>query len=147
MRDDGDLGDSCSPTPWSSTRNLKGLTQSHPKRSHFRSVSSVSISGKVWVFRSRAMTAILAALCLCPSARHPPPIRPLLKTKVKVPFDRPVTERSKRFSPVFQGSNRGQFQPCFRFFSVRSAEGRNQVLPKNQVLNTNYRLFWLTASC
>jgi hypothetical protein len=49
----------------------------------------------------------------------------LLKTKVKVPFDRPVTERSKRFSPVFQGSNRGQFQPCFRFFSVRSAEGRN----------------------
>jgi hypothetical protein len=76
------------------------------------------------------MTAILAALCLCPSAKTPPPIRPWLKTKVKVPFDRPVTERSKRFSPVFQGSNRGQFQPCFSVFAVRSAEGRNCPKPR-----------------
>src|SRR5579859_8301552 len=32
-----------------------------------------------------------------PSARHPPSIGALLKTKVKVQFDRAVTERSKPF--------------------------------------------------
>jgi hypothetical protein len=73
------------------------------------------------------MTAIFAALCLRPSATTPPPIGPLLKTKAKVQFDRAVTERSKAIFPIFQGSNRGQFQPCFCVFTVRSAEGRNAV--------------------
>ena len=77
------------------------------------------------------------ALCLCPSARTPPPISVLLKTKVKPQFDRAVTEQSKPFFPVFQGFNRGQFQSCFPVFTVRSAEGRNGLeLP-----------FWLTAEC
>jgi hypothetical protein len=87
-------------------------------------VSSVLISSE---FLDFLMSAIFATLCLCPSAIDPPPVSVLLKTKVKVPFDRPVTERSKRFSPVFRGSNRGQFQACFRVFSVRSAEGCNAL--------------------
>jgi hypothetical protein len=49
----------------------------------------------------------------------------LLKTQAKVQFDRAVTERSKAIFPVFQGFNRGQFQPSFSVFSIRSAEGRN----------------------
>jgi len=83
------------------------------------------------LFRSRAMsaipamTAILAALCLRPSATTPPPIEALLKTKAEVPFDRTVTERSKPFFLVFPRFNLAQFQPCFCFLTVRSAEGRN----------------------
>ena len=76
-----------------------------------------------------AMTAIGALRAPQPSAcvlqpETHPPIGPLLKTKVKVHFDRTVTERSKLLFPVFQGSNPVQFQPCFTVFSVRSAEGR-----------------------
>jgi hypothetical protein len=67
------------------------------------------------------------ALCLRPSARYPPPLVPLLKTKIKVQFDRTVTERSKTFLPVFQGSNPARFQPCFSVFTVRSAEGRKPL--------------------
>jgi hypothetical protein len=55
-----------------------------------------------------------------------PPIGPLLKTKAQTQFDRAVTERSKPFFRVFQGSNRGQFQPCFLALTVRSAEGRKR---------------------
>jgi hypothetical protein len=85
----------------------------------------VLIRGKDFAFPSRAMSAILAALCLRPSAGDPTPHRALLKTKAEVQFDRAVTERSKPFLPVFQGSNCGQFQPCFLVFTVRSAEGHN----------------------
>jgi hypothetical protein len=70
-----------------------------------------------------AIPAILAALCLRPSAIDPTPHRDLLKTKAKVPFNRPMTERSKPFFSDFQDSNRAQFQPCFTVSSVRSAEG------------------------
>jgi len=84
-----------------------------------------------------AIPAILAALCLRPSAIDPTPLDVLLKTKAKPQFDRAVTERSKPFFPVFQGFNQAQFQPCFPVFTVRSAEGRNGLeLP-----------FWLTAEC
>jgi hypothetical protein len=75
--------------------------------------------------RSRAITAILAACCLRPSATDPTPHRALLKTKAKVQFDRAVTDRSKPFFPVFQDFYPAQFQPCFSVFAVRSAEGRN----------------------
>jgi hypothetical protein len=78
-----------------------------------------------------AIPAILATHCLRPSARTPPPISVLLKTKAKPQFDRAVTERSKAFFPVFQGSNQAQFQPCFLVFTVRSAEGHNN---RNDVL-------------
>jgi hypothetical protein len=76
-----------------------------------------------------AITAIGALRAPQPSAcvpqpETPPPITPLLKTKIKPQFDRTVTERSKPFFTVFQGSNHGQFQPCFPVFTVRSAEGR-----------------------
>jgi hypothetical protein len=46
-------------------------------------------------------------------SQNPTPISALLKTKAEVQFDRTVTERSKPFFPVFQGSNRGRFWPCF----------------------------------
>ena len=71
-----------------------------------------------------AITAILASLCLRPSARDPTPHSLLLKTKAKVQFDRAVTERSKLFFSVFQPSNLAQFQPFFPVSTVRSAEGR-----------------------
>jgi hypothetical protein len=51
----------------------------------------------------------------------------LLKTKAKVQFDRPVTERSKALFPAFQVFNQAQFKPCFLIFTVRSAEGYNQL--------------------
>jgi len=76
-----------------------------------------------------AIPAILAALCLRPSARDPTPHRALLKTKAEPQFDRTVTDRSKAFSPVFQPSNLAQFQPDFSVFTVRSAEGRNAIKP------------------
>jgi hypothetical protein len=93
---------------------------------------------EILLFRSRRCRAIrrfrdrratrATALCLRPSARTPPPISVLLKTKVKPQFDRTVTERSKSFFAVFQGFNRGQFQPCFLVFTVRSAEGRRAAM-------------------
>ncbi len=82
---------------------------------------------KVLLFRSRAipaMTAILAALCLCPSARDPTPHSALLQTKAKVQFERPVKRLSKPLFSVFPGSNPAQFWPSFSVFTVRSAEGR-----------------------
>jgi len=51
----------------------------------------------------------------------------LLKTKIKPQFERPVQSLSTSLFPVFQGSNRGQFQPCFSVFTVRSAEGRKPL--------------------
>ena len=72
--------------------------------------------------------AHFAAPCLRPSARDPPPIEPLLKTKAKVQFDRAVTERLKFLFSVFQSSNQAQFQPCFLVSAVRSAEGRKPLL-------------------
>jgi hypothetical protein len=70
-----------------------------------------------------AISAILATLCLRPSAKTPPPIALLLKTKAKVQFDRTVDRAVEAFFPVFQGSNPVQFQPSFSIFAVRSAEG------------------------
>jgi len=70
-----------------------------------------------------AITAILATLCLCPSASNPTPQTLLLKTKAKVQFERPVKRLSTTFFPVFQVVNSFQFQPCFPVFTVRSAEG------------------------
>jgi len=93
------------------------------------------LCGELLVSRSRAIPAMSAIgalaratpLCLRPSARYPPPIAPLLKTKAKVQFDWTVTERSKPLFCVFQRSNQAQFQPCFSVFTVRSAEGRKLV--------------------
>jgi hypothetical protein len=51
----------------------------------------------------------------------------LLKTKIKVQFDRAVTERSKGSFSIFQWSNLAQFQPSFSDFTVRSAEGRKPL--------------------
>jgi len=77
------------------------------------------------------------ALCLRLSARDPPPIDVLLKTKAKVQFDWTVDRAVEALFSVFHGSNRGQFQPCFVVFTVRSAEGYNGLeLP-----------CWLTAEC
>jgi hypothetical protein len=67
---------------------------------------------------------LFEALCLRPSARHPPPIDVLLITKGKPQFDRAVTERSKLVFCVFKPSNQLQFQPFFSVSTVRSAEGR-----------------------
>jgi hypothetical protein len=58
-------------------------------------------------------------------AAPPTPDRALLKTKVKVQFEKPVKRLSTPPFPVFQGSNQAQFQPVFFVFTVRSAEGRN----------------------
>jgi hypothetical protein len=66
---------------------------------------------------------VLSTLCLCPSARTPPPISVLLKTKVKPQFDRTVDRTVEALFPAFQGFNQAQFQPCFLVFTVRSAEG------------------------
>ncbi|MGH9636481.1 MAG: hypothetical protein ACRD72_16745, partial [Candidatus Angelobacter sp.] len=62
-------------------------------------------------------------------------------TKINVQFDRAVTERSKLFFSVFQPSNRAQFQPCFLFLGIQSAEGRKQVRPKanGQVLMASFQ--------
>ena len=79
---------------------------------------------------------ILTPLCLRPSARDPTPHRALLKTNAKVQFERPVKRLSRPFFLVSESSNRGQFQPCFSLFTVRSAEGRKTSLR-----------FWLNAEC
>jgi hypothetical protein len=45
------------------------------------------------------------ALCLRPSARHPPPIDVLLKTKAQPQFERPVDRLSPPLFLVFSGLN------------------------------------------
>jgi hypothetical protein len=74
-----------------------------------------------------AITAILATLCLRPSATDPTPLDVLLKTKAQPQFERPVKSLSPPHLYVFQGFNRGQFPACFLVFTVRSAEGRKLV--------------------
>jgi hypothetical protein len=57
-----------------------------------------------WQFR-RFWQSLSAALCLCPSARPPPGIAPLLKAKGKPQFDKTVTRQSKPFFLVFPCPN------------------------------------------
>jgi hypothetical protein len=90
-----------------------------------------------------AITAILAALCLRPSAIDPPPIDVLLKTKAEPQFDRTVTDRSKSFFPFFNRPNRPQFWPDFFVFAVRSAESRNATNPRGAQIAA----LWLNAGC
>ena len=109
------------------------LRRVYPKPSHIgvdlRDPALTGVGLRGFVFSDHPISRspdhpILAALCLCPSARTPPPIDVLLITKAKVPFDRAVTERSKRFLAFFQRSNLAQFQPIFLVSTVRPAEGR-----------------------
>jgi hypothetical protein len=67
----------------------------------------------------------------------------LLKTKVKVQFERPVKRLSKPFFSVFHRFNPGQFQPSFSVFTVRSAEGRKLIegLANCQLLIANCSVF------
>jgi hypothetical protein len=81
-----------------------------------------------------AITAILAALCLRPSATDPTPHKVLLKTKAQPQFDKTVKRLSKPLFHVFQQSNPAQFQPVFSVFTVRSAEGR-KPLPQRVLTN------------
>jgi hypothetical protein len=117
-------------------------------RCFFFGCGSAALWLTVLFFRSRAMTAIpamtaiFASLCLHPSASDPPPIAPLLKTKIKPQFDRAVDRTVEAFFSVFQGFNRGQFRRCFLVSTVRSAEGRKR---KGLVFLANYQL--PIASC
>ena len=65
-------------------------------------------------------------------SHRPTPHKPLLKTIVKPQFDRAVDRAVEAFFLVFQDFNQAQFQPCFRVFTVRSAEGRKS---RNASLN------------
>jgi hypothetical protein len=80
---------------------------------------------------------LFTTFCLRPSARRPPPIEGLLKTKGKPQFDRAVTELSKLVFCVFQPSNLAQFSALFPVSTVRSAEGRNPA----------FGFVWPIASC
>jgi hypothetical protein len=81
------------------------------------------------------MSAITAIGALCapqpsayvPSARHPPPIGVLLKTNVKVQFDRAVTERSKSLFCRFCLSNRRHFAGLFALATLCLLSGRQWV--------------------
>src|SRR5579859_918733 len=75
-----------------------------------------------------AMTAIFAALCICTPARYPPTIGALLKTKVKVQFDRAVTERSKPFFCRFCHSNQRHFAGRFGLVTLCQLIGRQWVV-------------------
>jgi hypothetical protein len=72
----------------------------------------------LWVFNSGDFGNhgnfgnLLRPSAYVPSARAPTPHSALLKTKVKVPFDRAVTERSKFFFCRFCQPNRCHFA-CF----------------------------------
>jgi hypothetical protein len=74
--------------------------------------------------RSPGASGDFATLCLRPSAIDPTPLTLLLKTKVKVQFDKTVIRLSKALFRVLSRSNPTQFQPGFSIFAVRSAEGR-----------------------
>jgi hypothetical protein len=67
------------------------------------------ISGRL-AFRSRRFSAIPAALCLCPSARPPPPIDVLLQTKGEVEFDSTVERLSMPFFLVQSVSNQARYR-------------------------------------
>jgi len=73
-----------------------------------------------------------------------PGVAVLLQTKAQPQFDRPVTDRSKAFSPVFQLSNLTQFQPDFFVLTVRSAEGRK---PFRQTRSTRTIPLHCVARC
>ena len=76
------------PSPYSSTMNRKGLYNSTPEITY-------SSNYQFWQFRRFWQS--LAALCLRPSARPPPPIALLLITKAKPQFERTVDSLSKLF--------------------------------------------------
>jgi len=91
-----------------------------PRQVRF-SLAGVSLPGAE---RSRSGEPTLQPSADVPSARHPTPIAPLLKANAKPQFERPVESLSTPLFSVFQGSNCGQFRPCFLVQGVRSAEGR-----------------------
>ena len=64
-----------------------------------------------------------AAHCRCPSARPPPPMALLLKTKAKVPFERPVKRLSRPLFRVFHMPNRVFFN--LRLFCFQRATTRH----------------------
>jgi hypothetical protein len=80
------------------------------------------------VVRLRAITAILVALCLRPSAIDPPPLGPSLKTKAEVPFDRAVTERSKPFFLVFPAVQSSPISALFLLSSCPVGRGSQRVM-------------------
>jgi len=89
--------------------------------------------------RWRAIAEIIAALCLCPSARDPPPIGVLLKIKVKPnSTERWPSGRSpfRSIYPVESVSFCQSFHPCNPLPTHWSAVGRN--VPG---------LLWLNAEC
>jgi hypothetical protein len=55
---------------------------------------------------TRSPDLFSAAFCLCPSALDPTPLDDLLKTKAKVQFDRPVTDRLISIFVVFASAIR-----------------------------------------
>jgi hypothetical protein len=113
-----------------------------------RSVSSVLISGEVLGSSSRAIAAIqaiLAALCLCPSATTPPPISVLLQTNGELQFERTVERLSTSLFLVLSSSNPVQFQPLAVSCRLQSAEGRN-ALPSTKYQQPSTR-FRLSANC
>jgi len=63
-----------------------------------------------------------------PSARYPPPIGVLLKTKAKVQFDRTVTERSKPFFSHFCQPNRCHFAGLFTLVTLCRLVDRQWVV-------------------
>jgi len=78
----------------------------------------------LWVFNSGDFGNhgnfgnLLRPSAYVPSARTPPPISVLLKTKAKVQFDRAVTERSKPFFCRFCQPNRCHFAGLFALVTL-----------------------------
>lgn len=65
----------------------------------------------------------LVALCRCPSARPPPPLRPLLKTKAKPQFDRAVDRAVEAlFSRISQAQSRMFRLVAYSVFKERPPE-------------------------
>jgi hypothetical protein len=75
-----------------------------------------------------AITAIPAALCLRPSARDPPPISALLKTKIKPQFDRAVDRAVEALFPIFQGIKSGPISALFSHFHCAVGRGSQRIM-------------------
>jgi hypothetical protein len=82
---------------------------------------------------ARSRRFLQPSACVLQPTTHPG-VGALLQTKAQLPFDRPVTERSKTIFYLFQRSNPAQFRLCFLCFTVRSAEGRKLKKPRDAMI-------------
>ena len=93
-----------------------------------RVIPAIPLGFQFWQFRRFwQFWQSPVALCLCPSARTPPPISVLLKTKVKPQFDRAVDRTVEALFFRFSGLQSGSISALFSRFYCPVGRGSQRL--------------------